>query len=1239
MDDAFTAQAIKLFTKPELFDSEWYQETYPDVALSGMDAYAHYKRFGVMLGRAPNLEIQRQLQTMPLNAVMNYSKAIVAHTAVESVPDEFDAAFYLQTNPNIDHSKLSPYAHFKKYGHKDLRNPSEDFDIVWYLQNYGHTFNTDEVDAFTHYLQEGKSNGFIPHPPRQVNFNKAASCTLSASPRRACLFAAYDPDGYIDEYVLIYLRELAKHTDVFYMADCEMPKSELAKLEGIVKGAWAWRHAAYDFGSYSILARDLVGWKKLAKYDEVVFANDSCYLVQPLAETFARMAEKSCAWWGLQATKGVAATRPTQRFPASDGVLDIDHIRDTLLDQFEYDPVYDFHIGSYFMAFRGSVIKDVRFQRVINAIQPEKRKHSIVIKYEVGITHFLIGCGYEFGTWAQTVTQQHPVYTDVAFDLLAEGFPLFKRFMLAENPYKVSAMAYWKVALTQAGSLTSIAQVEDNYLRVSNAEKIYRNLNIIKDGEDVEPPMGAGAFLAYDKVTPKYDNFWGFPVCVYDHTLSDNSRAVFECIKDDPKITKVVFTRGRTVNPGGVNVIVVPLKTLEGQIYLARCRNLFVRHGPKANLEWPVSADHHNIINLWHGIPLKRIGMASLDLGDQRAERVLDNRQLRAVICASDVDRLAMSAAYAPKAYEDIWVTGLPRHDFITKPEIDLPAFLRNQLTDIAQLTGGRGLILFCPTFRNDQKDGYYNFTPDQVATLSKWLTKHNMVMGIREHPADKTHQYSSQLVGDAFIRVSAGRIPDVEMLYRQAQMMVTDYSSCFIDYMLTGRPMISFAYDLEAYKERERGLFYDLEDVFPGPVSQDFNSLLTALQASLKKINSAPSAEYVMQRKFFLKHMDGKSSDRVVERTKEICSGSDLAVGFRSAGLRKIPKSIVFLYSISGNITNRYRIFALISDLRAMGWTCHAMDINRASLEVVGRAEFVSICRLKMNTRTMDIVGAIRETGGKVIYDTDDVLHDDNIFMQSEYFLRDPKMANKLQLLSKNCVTLMEFADGFTVTTPALLETVKKFGRPAAIVNNSLSPVLLEKYADRPKRDRGKTINLSYLAGTATHSRDFQECKAALLELLLERPDVVLHIVGSLDVDDISGAVLAGQVREYGLMPYAAMHEFLSKMDINLAPLTDTKFNDAKSALKAFEAALHRVPTIASPSATYRATITDRKTGYLARSLQDWRDALFEAVDDSNMRDSIGDAAYSEIVPVFSAKHAAKQLSDFLEGIKTHDK
>src|SRR5678816_3948461 len=100
---------------------------------------------------------------------------------------------------------------------------------------------------------------------------------------------------------------------------------------------------------------------------------------------------------------------------------------------------------------------------------------------------------------------------------------------------------------------------------------------------------------------------------------------------------------------------------------------------------------------------------------------------------------------------------------------------------------------------------------------LRDWLRRHNAVLGVREHMADKARTYSRMLSSLDILDLSSARYPNIEMLYREAALLVTDYSSCAIDFMLTGRPAISFAYDHDQYANSERGLFYDLEHVFPG--------------------------------------------------------------------------------------------------------------------------------------------------------------------------------------------------------------------------------------------------------------------------------------------------------------------------------------------------------------------------------------------------------------------------------------
>ena len=153
---------------------------------------------------------------------------------------------------------------------------------------------------------------------------------------------------------------------------------------------------------------------------------------------------------------------------------------------------------------------------------------------------------------------------------------------------------------------------------------------------------------------------------------------------------------------------------------------------------------------------------------------------------------------------------------------------------------------------------------------LRDWLEANDAVLGVREHMADSAHAYRAQLASLGALDLSSKRYPNIEVLYRQASLLVTDYSSCAIDFMLTGRPSVSFAYDLEHYAGTERGLFYDLEHVFPGPVCRDFAQLATTLDAFGKGRQVVP-ADLDLRRQTFFDFDDDGSAWRVASRVRSL--------------------------------------------------------------------------------------------------------------------------------------------------------------------------------------------------------------------------------------------------------------------------------------------------------------------------------------------------------------------------------
>ena len=92
----------------------------------------------------------------------------------------------------------------------------------------------------------------------------------------------------------------------------------------------------------------------------------------------------------------------------------------------------------------------------------------------------------------------------------------------------------------------------------------------------------------------------------------------------------------------------------------------------------------------------------------------------------------------------------------------------------------------------------------------------------------------------------------------------------------------------------------------------------------------------------------------------------------------------------------------------------------------------------------------------------------------------------------------------------------------------------------------------------------------------------------------------------------------YVYKMDINIAPLQINVFNNSKSELKIFEAALLKIPSVVSGTEPYSKTIQNGHNGFVANETGEWVDCLSQLIDNSTFRKSMGVNAYNEIVPSF---------------------
>lgn len=339
------------------------------------------------------------------------------------------------------------------------------------------------------------------------------------------------------------------------------------------------------------------------------------------------------------------------------------------------------------------------------------------------------------------------------------------------------------------------------------------------------------AFYILDHLLPLRNDYWCFATWhgSYPHTM-DNPRAVFEEIKNDPAIVKIVLLKpNRHLDKQfieGRNVVAVNVESLRGAYYLARAKIVMTGYGLSGLCSYAsLISTRHKIVQLWHGIPLKRIG--KLFPGEKYWDA--ETPRYAATVCSSEQDQTIMAAAFAPLAKENVWLCGLPRNDLFLKTEPELPLDYLQHLNELRRRMASRRFVLYAPTWREGE-DGIYAFSSQQLTKLDEVLKKHNAALGIRAH-ANRRIESAFMQGSDAIFFVND--LPDVNVLLRATDVLVTDYSSIYIDFLLTGRPILHFTYDIDSYV-KERGFLYEIDEAVASTWFRTFDELIARLDDAL---------------------------------------------------------------------------------------------------------------------------------------------------------------------------------------------------------------------------------------------------------------------------------------------------------------------------------------------------------------------------------------------------------------------
>lgn len=230
------------------------------------------------------------------------------------------------------------------------------------------------------------------------------------------------------------------------------------------------------------------------------------------------------------------------------------------------------------------------------------------------------------------------------------------------------------------------------------------------------------------------------------------------------------------------------------------------------------------IINLWHGVPLKKIAL--LDPNLKKAARIYFKKifsENYTCILTTSHELIPLMARSFAVSEDKIKVWGQPRNDGLFQKN-DCREILGQLFPDLPEYTK---TVLYAPTFRDYGQIQLFPFKDFDQEQLEAFLEEKNMLLFIRTHVAEQGS--AAPYLGKRIRFLGNEQAEDVTGILNIFDCLITDYSSIYIDYLLTDKPMIFLPYDRQQYLDG-RGMNFDYDDVTPGPKPETFNDFLDAL-------------------------------------------------------------------------------------------------------------------------------------------------------------------------------------------------------------------------------------------------------------------------------------------------------------------------------------------------------------------------------------------------------------------------
>lgn len=262
--------------------------------------------------------------------------------------------------------------------------------------------------------------------------------------------------------------------------------------------------------------------------------------------------------------------------------------------------------------------------------------------------------------------------------------------------------------------------------------------------------------------------------------------------------------------------------------------------------------ENRKVLGLWHGVAFKNIESQMLSVPDSKMELIKSNAKLYdLMVASSEADRNYIAKSFlVDKSIIDI--IGLPRYELL-KSSYPVDNFLQLQKNKLNDITLNKIFVLYAPTFREKNDSAFDQICNEEWIRLNQYLENSDVILGLRPHSYDNKKPPTITEKMTNIVWLSQEEFTESNLVLQFVDVLLVDFSSIWIDFLLLDRPILGFAKDFEHYCNEERGFAYDFEETFPDVFTHSFSELMINLKQLLE--SECQTKEYIDAKEKFHKH------------------------------------------------------------------------------------------------------------------------------------------------------------------------------------------------------------------------------------------------------------------------------------------------------------------------------------------------------------------------------------------------